>query len=92
MPESDATRLAREVIAIGDRDVAVARLLGSSNDPAFLADVAAYTAQVAREVAHVAARMAAEAIARGVDAPLVETDPAASYGVLDLVYRKMASE
>lgn len=89
MTDTDATRLAREVIALGDRDLAVARLLGASDDPAFLADVAAYAAEVAREVAQVAARMAAEAVARGVDAPIAETDPAASYGVLDLVYRKI---
>jgi hypothetical protein len=91
MPESDAVLLAREVIAECDPDAALKRLLDESDDPAFLADVAAYAARIAHEVARVAAQMAAEAVARGVDAPIARVDAAASTGVLELVYRRMAA-
>jgi hypothetical protein len=89
----EIVRISRELVTAGRDDERVDAILAQvGGDPAQLEAVAAHVAMVSNTLATIAAQMAAEAVARGIDTIAVETVPGAADGVLEIVYRKLAAE
>jgi hypothetical protein len=78
-------------VAVG-RDPERALEVVAGFDAETLTAITLHVAKIAGTLAQVAAQMAAEAVARGVDASPVQTEPTAPDGVLDIVYRSMEAE
>lgn len=78
-------------MAVG-RDQVRAREVVAGLDAETLTAITLHVAKIAGTLARVAAQMAAEAVARGVDAEPVQAEPTAPDGVLEIVYRSMDAE
>jgi hypothetical protein len=86
----EVVRVSRAIVAAGREPEKVEAILAAiGGDRAELEAVVAHVAMVSNTLATIAAQMAAEAVARGIDTIAVEAVPGAADGVLEIVYRKL---
>jgi hypothetical protein len=89
----EIVRVSRAVVAAGREPETVEAILAAlGDDPVQLQAVIAHVALVSNTLATIAAQMAAEAVARGIETIAVEPVSGAADGVLEIVYRKLEAD